>query len=78
MKQVNAREFQKSFGRITGRLKAGETVQITKYGKIVGTFTKQRKKVDWDKFFKHLEKHSCPPEVGDELVRKFFNNEFLS
>ena len=74
MKQINAREFQKSFGRITGKLRAGESLEITKHGKVVGTFTKQRKKVNWDKILKFMEQKSCPPEVGDEMVRKYFND----
>ena len=78
MKQINAREFQKSFGRITEKLRAGEKVQITKHGNVVGTFMKQPKKVDWEKAFDYLKKNSCSPEVGDELVRKYFNDEFVS
>ena len=78
MKQINSRDFQKKFGNITGRLKAGESVQITKHGKILGTFTKERKKVNWDKFFKYLNENSCSPEVGDEMVRKYFNDSALS
>lgn len=71
MKKINAREFQKSFGKITEGLKPGQSIQVTKHGKVVGSFTKERKKVDWAKFENYLKKHSCPPEVGDQMLKEF-------
>jgi hypothetical protein len=76
MRKINARDFQKSFGKITDGLRAGETVQITKHGKVVGRFTKERKAVKWPDFLAYLEKHSCPPEVGNQLLKEF--NDSLS
>ena len=40
MKQVNAREFQKSFSKVADELNQGETVAVTKHGKPLGFFTK--------------------------------------
>src|SRR5690348_12130608 len=40
MKSVNAREFQKEFGKIAGSLKNGEAVAVKKHGKIIGQFQK--------------------------------------
>jgi hypothetical protein len=76
MKQINAREFQKSFGRITEKLRAGEKVQITKHGNVVGTFVKETKKVQWPDVVAYLRKHSCPAEVGDRVLKDF--NESIS
>jgi antitoxin (DNA-binding transcriptional repressor) of toxin-antitoxin stability system len=42
MKQVNAREFQKSFSKVAEQLAQGETVEVTKHGKALGFFTKAR------------------------------------
>ena len=40
MKKVNAREFQKAFSKVTEELRQGETVEITRYGKSFGYFTR--------------------------------------
>jgi antitoxin (DNA-binding transcriptional repressor) of toxin-antitoxin stability system len=40
MKQVNAREFQKTFSKVADELNGGETVAVTKHGKPLGFFTK--------------------------------------
>lgn len=71
MKKINAREFQKRFGKISDGLKAGESVQITKHGKVVGRFIKEQKKVKWPDILAYLEKNSCPPEVGDKMLKEF-------
>jgi hypothetical protein len=40
MRQVNAREFQKAFCKVAEELGQGETVTVTKHGKLLGFFTK--------------------------------------
>ncbi|MGZ8939723.1 MAG: type II toxin-antitoxin system Phd/YefM family antitoxin [Limisphaerales bacterium] len=40
MKKLNAREFQKAFSKVADELRQGETVEITRYGKSLGYFTR--------------------------------------
>jgi antitoxin (DNA-binding transcriptional repressor) of toxin-antitoxin stability system len=40
MREVNAREFQKTFSKLTTDLAQGQTIAITKKGKPLGFFTK--------------------------------------
>jgi antitoxin (DNA-binding transcriptional repressor) of toxin-antitoxin stability system len=76
MKKINARVFQKEFGKVADGLKPGETVEITRHGKSVGQFTRTPRHVKMPDFLALLEKHSCTPALGDRLLKKF--NEALS
>ena len=40
MKKIAASEFQRFFSRTARRLKPGQSILVTKRGKILGTFTK--------------------------------------
>jgi hypothetical protein len=75
MKRIEARNFQKQFGKISRSLKEGETVEITEGGRPVGEF-RRSKKFKCPDFAALLRKRSCSKEIGDQLLREF--NEALS
>jgi hypothetical protein len=72
MKQVTAREFQKSFGKLAKALTEGQTVQITLHGKPLGEFTKSiKRKVRTPDFLANVRDTGCDPKLGDRLLEEF-------
>jgi antitoxin (DNA-binding transcriptional repressor) of toxin-antitoxin stability system len=72
MKKIKARDFQKSFGKVSDNLKGGQSVQVTKHGKPVGVFVKSRKpSSQMPDFMANLA--GRPKAVGNRLLREFMN-----
>jgi hypothetical protein len=76
MKQVNAREFQKDFSTITGGLKQGQTIAVTRRGKPLGFFTKARKLtgVTMPDFAANLQDMPYSAEEGERIVREVLDD----
>ena len=75
MKTVTAREFQHNFSALTAGLRPGDVIQITKRGKLHGTFRKAGK-FKMPDFMGNLKKTGIPVELGDKILREF--NDSLS
>src|SRR5689334_12695193 len=72
MKQVNAREFQKSFSSVTDALPQGQTIAITKRGKPLGFFTKApaAASVPMPDFAANLASMPYSPDDAERIVRE--------
>ena len=71
MKQINSREFQKSFAAVIRRLKNGQRIEITKRGKSVGQFIKARRPIKMPDFAANLEGRD--PKVGLQILKKYYD-----
>ena len=73
MKEVNAREFQKAFSKLTTELPQGQTIAITKKGKPLGFFTKASNSppqpVRMPDFAANLESMPYDSKVAQDIVR---------
>ena len=70
MKKVTAREFQHHFGKVTGSLKPGETLKITRNGKVDGLYQKvHQRKIPFPDFEKRLTEHDYSEQAGEALLR---------
>ncbi len=73
MKQVNARDFQKTFGQIANQLKSGQTLQVTRHGKPLGLFVKVgARKIKTPDFLANLQPHSYAKETGNQALSEFY------
>jgi antitoxin (DNA-binding transcriptional repressor) of toxin-antitoxin stability system len=72
MRQVNAREFQKAFGKVADELEQGQTITITKRGKPLGFFTKApaATAVPMPDFAANLASMPYAPEDAERIVRE--------
>jgi antitoxin (DNA-binding transcriptional repressor) of toxin-antitoxin stability system len=72
MRKISSREFQKSFAEITGSLKNGQVVEITRHGKTIGKFTKTNgKKIKMPDFWAEVQKHTYSMEMGEKWLKEF-------
>lgn len=72
MKAVNAREFQKSFSKLTTELPHGQTIAITKKGKPLGFFTKaptSSQAVQMPDFAANLAQAPYDPKDTERIMR---------
>lgn len=73
MKEVNAREFQKAFSKLTTELPHGQTIAITKKGKPLGFFTKApvpSQPVPMPDFAANLEAMPYDPKEAERIIRE--------
>lgn len=73
MKEVNAREFQKTFSKLTTELAQGQTIAVTKKGKPLGFFTKApatRHPVPMPDFEANLARMPYEPKDAEKIVRE--------
>ena len=74
MKKLTARQFQHTFSKTTEALKPGESVTITKHGRPLGVFTRlPKRRVKTPDFLANLEKVSYSVEVGDAILKQFYD-----
>jgi antitoxin (DNA-binding transcriptional repressor) of toxin-antitoxin stability system len=67
-KVISSRDFQHHFSDLAGALKPGESVNITRHGELLGTFTKAakpRKNVD---YLSNLDKLGYSAEAGQRVI----------
>ena len=70
MKKVTAREFQHHFGKLAASLKPGETLRITRNGKVDGLYQKApERKIPFPDFKKRLRDHAYSAATGEALLR---------
>ena len=75
MKQVNARDFQKTFGQLASQLKSGQSLRVTKRGKPIGIFVKVgERQVKTPDFLANLEKHSYSQALGNQVMQEFYDS----
>jgi hypothetical protein len=75
MKQIDSRQFQKAFGKLTGALKPGQSLLITHHGKPLGAFTKTpARKIKTPNFLKNLEATGLDPAVGQSILDRFYDD----
>ncbi len=75
MKQINARDFQKTFGQVTSQLQSGRALRITKHGKPLGIFIKTDvRHVKTPDFLGNVRKHTYPQAIANEVVREFYDS----
>lgn len=78
-KKVTAREFLHGFAKMHKALEPGQSITITKHGKPVGQFVKQRVK---GSALPNFREAACAdgygPEVGDALLTRILADEALS
>ena len=73
MKEVNAREFQKTFSKLTTELGQGQTIAITKKGKPLGFFTKapaRTRRVRMPDFAANLAHMPYDQQEAERIVRE--------
>lgn len=71
MKKVSAREFQHHFGKLTQNLKPGQSIQITKRGKIEGIYQKvARPAIKLPNFLEATERHPYPERIGARILKQ--------
>jgi hypothetical protein len=75
MKQVNAREFQKAFSKVTNSLEKGQTIAITKRGRPLGFFTKApaQSSIPMPDFAANLDGMPYSPEDAERIIREVFD-----
>ncbi len=67
MKRLTLREFQHRLGRISATLKPGQTIEVTKRGKVEGYYQKAPK-VKRPNFLENLRKTGIDPKVGAAMI----------
>lgn len=73
MKEMNAREFQKAFSKVTADLPQGHTIAITRRGKPLGFFTKAPAKaspVPMPDFAANLAQMPYAPQDAQRIVQE--------
>lgn len=73
MKNVTAREFQHNFSALTAKPRAGEEIQITKRGKLHGTFRKAGK-FKMPDFLANLKGAGYSVKDGDRILKEFYDS----
>jgi antitoxin (DNA-binding transcriptional repressor) of toxin-antitoxin stability system len=76
MKEVNAREFQKAFSKLTTELAQGQTIAITKKGKPLGFFTKapaNTKPAPMPDFAANLAQMPYDPKDAEKIVHELLD-----
>lgn len=69
MKKVTAREFQHHFGKLAASLKPGESIQVTRHGKVDGIYHKpQDRAIPFPDYRQRLAEHEYSEEEGDALL----------
>jgi antitoxin (DNA-binding transcriptional repressor) of toxin-antitoxin stability system len=72
MKTVSSREFQKNFGQLAEKLRAGQTVEVTKHGKTVGRFTKTNPQPKtMPNFLEKLNSLGSSKALGNRILKEF-------
>lgn len=77
MKEVNAREFQKGFSKVTAALPEGQTIAITRRGKPLGYFTKapaHPARVPMPDFEANLASVTYDAEEAERIVREVLDD----
>ena len=69
-KRVSSREFLHSFGELSEKLRAGESITITKHGKPVGTFTKQPEPVKAPDYLGNIRKLGISRRASRKLTEE--------
>ena len=75
MKKITSREFQKSFSKLSQRLKPGEAVEVTRRGKALGTFAKASvRSVPLPNFLEDVKRLGHGPKVGASILKRFHDS----
>lgn len=78
-KKVTAREFLHGFAKMHEALQPGRSITITKHGKPLGHFVKERAKgMPLPDFRRAACSDGFGPEVGDQLLKRILADEALS
>ena len=76
MKEVNARELQKAFSKLTTELAQGQTIAITKKGKPLGFFTKALSNpplAQMPDFAANLGSMPYDPKDAEKIIRELLD-----
>lgn len=69
MKRVTAREFQHHFGKLAAALKPGESIQVTRQGKVAGIYHKPpERKIPFPDYRQRLSQHDYDEAAGNALL----------
>lgn len=69
-KSVTSREFQHHFGDMSGSLKPGERLTVTKHGQPLGTFTKAPPVREAPDYLANLEKLGHSIKAGQRFINR--------
>ena len=67
-KTVTSRQFQHQFAELSGKLKPGQSITITKHGHALGVFTKAVKTRRAPDYLGNLEKLGYSTQAGQKLI----------
>ena len=70
MKAATSREFQRRFANLSRKLRAGESIIITKHGRPLGVFTKAFKPRRAPDYLANLEKPGYSIHTGQRLIEE--------
>lgn len=78
MTDISIAEAKAHFSELVERAEAGETVRITRRGKLVARLVPpepKRSRIDFDDLLKFTESMPWQPESAAEFIRKMRDNE---
>lgn len=67
-KTITCREFQHQFADLSGKLKPGHSITVTKHGRPLGVFTKVGKIRRAPDYLGNLEKLAYSAQAGQKLI----------